>query len=259
MKTCIIRAARNKRVRRWAAAVLWLLIWQGLYWVVGEDLLLSSPWTVIKRLGELIVTGNFWATVGRSCFAILTGYAGGVLLGTLLGALTSGHGMFYEWVRVPMNLIKAMPVASFIILTLLWIPAGRLSVFISLLMVLPLVWSNVDQGFHEADAALLEVAAVFRFSRWKTLRYVYFPAALPFLRSACRVGLGFAWKAGIAAEVIVTPLGFIGKRLYDAKITLETADMFAWTAVVIALSVCFEKLMNLLLDRLPGGRRRTEK
>ena len=57
--------------------------------------------------------------------------------------------------------------------------------------------------------------------------------------------------------MIVTPIGFIGKRLYDAKVTLETADMFAWTAVVILLSVCFEKLFGMLLDRL--GRQRGHK
>lgn len=257
MKTCIIRAVRNKRVQRWAAVLLWLLIWQGMYWFVGEDLLLSSPRTVLTRLGELIVTEEFWMTVGRSCFGILTGFAGGVLLGILLGILTSGHSMFYELVRIPMNLIKATPVASFIILTLLWIPSGRLSVFISLLMVLPMVWSNVDQGIYETDRGLLEVVSVFHFSRRKKLRYVYMPAVLPFLRSACKVALGFAWKSGIAAEVIVTPIGFIGKRLYDAKVTLETADMFAWTAVVILLSVCFEKLFGMLLDRL--GRQRGHK
>ncbi|MBQ7915662.1 MAG: ABC transporter permease subunit [Firmicutes bacterium] len=253
MKTCIIRGTQNKSIRRFLAAALWILIWQCLYWFVGEDLLLSSPWIVVTRLWQLAGTAEFWGTVGRSCLGIVAGFMGGVILGTVLGVLTSGHGAFYEFVRVPMNLIKAIPVASFIILTLLWIPSRRLSVFISLLMVLPMVWANVDQGVSSTDRNLLEVAKVYGFSRWKTLRHVYLPAVLPFLKSASKVALGFAWKSGIAAEVIVTPLGFIGKKLYDAKVTLETADMFAWTAVVILLSVCFEKLFGWLLDQLGSG------
>lgn len=252
--TCIIRAVRGKKLRQWAVVVLWILIWQGMYIFVGEDLLLSSPWTVLTRLWTLAGTTDFWMAVGRSCFGILAGFISGVVLGTLLGAVTRGHGFLYEMVRLPMNLVKATPVASFIILTLLWIPSRRLSVFISFLMVLPMIWINVDQGFRSVDAGLMEVAEVFRFSWWKKLRYVYIPAVLPFLRSACEVALGFAWKSGIAAEVIVTPLGFIGKKLYDAKVTLETADMFAWTAVVVLLSIGFEKLFHLLLGRLDGRR-----
>lgn len=255
MKISTIRERpASKKYVRWLMAGLWILIWQGLYWFVGEDLLLSSPWTVLTRFIALAQTGDFWAAVTRSCLGILTGFLGGVAAGFLLGALTFRFPVFYEFIRIPMNLLKAVPVASFIILTMLWISSRNLPVLISLIMVLPLVWTNVDQGFRKTDRELLEVAEVFRLPASKIIRYVYYPAVAPFLRSACRVALGFAWKAGIAAEIIVTPIGFIGKKLYDAKVTLETADMFAWTAVVILLSVCFEKVINLILDHLPGNR-----
>ena len=257
MKVSITRAAQNKTVRGVAAALIWLLVWQILYWIVGEDLILSSPWTVLVRLGQLITTGDFWLTVGRSCLGILTGYAAGVTCGILLGVLTRRHGFVYDLVRVPMHIVQATPVASFIILTLLWIKSRHLSIFISFLMVLPVIWSGVDQGLSQIDQGLAEVAKVYRLSRWQRIRHVDLPAVAPFLKSACRVALGFAWKSGIAAEVIVTPIGFIGKKLYDAKVTLVTADMFAWTAVVILLSFLFEKLFGLLLDRLPGREVRT--
>ncbi len=230
---------------------LWIILWQCAYWFVGEDLLLSSPYTVLCRLWELLRTADFWKTVGNSCAGILTGYLCGVFLGVILGALSSRFRFVYEFIRLPMHLIQATPVASFIILTLLWIPSRRLSVFISLLLVLPIVWRNVNQGYENVDNNLLEVARVYRFSRWKRFRYVYWPAVLPFFRSACQMAIGFAWKSGIAAEVIVTPLGFIGKELNDAKITLMTADMFAWTAVIILLSIVFEKIFGLIFLRIP--------
>ena len=249
MRTSIISRLRNKRILRCGILILWIFIWQCAYWVVGEDLLLSSPWTVFQRVCQLMGTLDFWKTVGNSCAGILAGYLCGVLGGGILGALSSRFHFVYEFIRLPMRLIQATPVASFIILTLLWIPSRRLSIFISFLMVLPLIWTNVDQGFRSVDQDLLEVAQVYHFSRWKRFRYVYWPAVMPFFRSACQVAIGFAWKSGIAAEVIVTPLGFIGKELNDAKVTLMTADMFAWTAVVILLSICFEKIFGLLLSR----------
>ena len=250
MRTSIISWLRNKRILRCGILVLWIFIWQCAYWFVGEDLLLSSPWIVLQRLWELIWTLDFWKTVGNSCAGILAGYLCGVFMGSILGVLSSRFRFVYEFIRLPMHLIQTTPVASFIILTLLWIPSRHLSVFISFLMVLPLIWTNVDQGFHSADKNLLEVAKVYHFSWWKRFRYIYWPSVIPFFHSACQVAIGFAWKSGIAAEVIVTPLGFIGKELNDAKVTLMTADMFAWTAVVILLSICFEKIFGVLFSRL---------
>ena len=81
------------------------------------------------------------------------------------------------------------------------------------------------------------------------LLYVYLPQIKPYLLSACSIGLGLSWKAGIAAEVIGIPDGSIGERLYEAKVYLSSADLFAWTVVVILISVLFEKLVMLLLKK----------
>ena len=62
------------------------------------------------------------------------------------------------------------------------------------------------------------------------------PQVLPYFVAACRAGMGLAWKAGIAAEVIGLPTGSIGERLYQAKLFLSSADLFAWTAVIVAAS-----------------------
>lgn len=82
----------------------------------------------------------------------------------------------------------------------------------------------------------------------KRVRYLYVPAALPYFRSACTVGLGLCWKSGVAAEVIGLPNGSIGDALYRAKITLSTGELFAWTFVIILLSAAFEKLFLRALD-----------
>jgi NitT/TauT family transport system permease protein len=145
--------------------------------------------------------------------------------------------------------VKAVPVASFIIISLIWLSSRQLSVFISFLMVFPVIYLNVLQGIRSADAQLLEMAAVFRVPWSRRLPYIYLPQIRPFLSSACSVSLGMSWKAGIAAEIIGIPDGSIGEKLYSAKIYLNTADLFAWTVVVVLISVLFEKLFLLLLNR----------
>lgn len=160
-----------------------------------------------------------------------------------------------------MNIIRATPVASFAILALLFLSGPGFSIFIAFLMVLPLVWSNVHEGLTHLDPQLLEMARVFRLPRSAILKQIIFPSTLPYLLSAVRVGLGFCWKAGVAGEVIAIPANAIGTQLYNAKIYLETGDLFAWTAVIILLSMALEQCAVWLLDRERSGSiyRRREK
>ena len=129
----------------------------------------------------------------------------------------------------------------------------RVPAIVSGLMVLPVLWGNVCKGISQTDGQLLEAARAYRFGRWKTLRLVYVPSVLPYFASGCATGLGLAWKAGVAAEVLCQPRLAIGTQVYRAKITLETPDLFAWTAVVIALSFLLEYALGLLFRRLGKG------
>jgi NitT/TauT family transport system permease protein len=156
---------------------------------------------------------------------------------------------FEELLAPPVQTIKATPVASFVILTLVWIAPQNLSVFISFLMVFPIMYTNVLMGIRSTDKKLLEMATVFRVPAYRRIRYIYLSQVLPFFRSACSVALGLSWKAGIAAEVIGLPQGSIGEMLYQAKLYLDTPDMFAWTLVIIVISVWFEKIFLILLDK----------
>ena len=159
----------------------------------------------------------------------------------------------WEWVDAllapVMQLVKATPVASFIILALVWVSGSSLSVLISFLMVLPVLYSAVRTGIGSADRQLLEMAQVFRLPLGRRLRAVWLPAVLPAFRQGCSVAPGICWKSGVAAEVIGLPDGSIGDALYRAKITLSTGELFAWTFVIILLSAVFEKLFLALLDK----------
>ena len=241
--------ARKSALRLWAVA-FWLAVWQAGSMAFDQALLLPSPLAALARLGELAVTGDFWRAVGWSSVRIL----GGFLLACLAAAALAVPA--FRWRRVRELLaplvaaVKAVPVASFIILALVWLNSGSLSLFIVGLMVFPPVYFNVLAGIGQAVQALLEMARVFRVPLSRRLRGIYLPAVLPHFRAACSLGLGLCWKAGIAAEIIGLPNGSLGERLYTAKVYFQTADLFAWTAVIVALSLLFEKLFLLGVDTL---------
>ena len=238
---------RDKNTRlspalRLGAVAVWLLLWQLASMAVGLPLLLPSPLAVLLRLGQLCTGADFWLTVASSLLRILLGFLLGVLFGTALAGLCWRFRLVDALARPLLGVLKSTPVASFIILALVWVKTTWLATVISFIMVLPLIYANVREGIDSADRQLLEMAQVFQLSRRKTSRYCYLPAILPFFLSAISSALGFAWKSGIAAEVLGRPARAIGSQIYDSKIYLETPDLFAWTLVVILLSVLLERL-----------------
>ena len=245
---------REQKIRAWAV-IFWLFVWQAAAMLLRAlyphgALLLASPLSALERLFTLAGTAAFWRTVLASAAHILWGFLLSCALAVMLAALSARFSRVEELLAPLVAVIKAVPVASFIILALVWLPSRSLAFFISALMVFPPVYLNVLEGVRRADASLLEMARVFRVPFSRTLRGIYLPQVLPYFRSAVSVALGLCWKAGTAAEVIGLSGGTIGERLYTAKVYFQTPDLFAWTAVIVLLSVGFEKLFLLAVDSL---------
>ena len=239
-----------KNLEKIVAVAAALAVWQAAAMLLGHDLLLVSPIKVIVRLGTIWREPGFLSAIGFTFFRIVIGFFAGFLAGTLL-ALLAGRFRIAEVLLWPYTItIKSVPVASIIILCLIFFSSSTLSIFISFLMVLPLIYQNVLQGVKSADAQMLEMAKVFSVQWHRRLFYIYLPSIKPFLLSACSVALGLSWKAGVAAEVIGVPDGSIGEMLYQSKIYLDTDDLFAWTVIIILASFLFEKLFLYLLRRL---------
>lgn len=247
----------RKNGLRLRAVVFWLLVWQlGAMALAAAyphgGLLLASPLASLWRLGELAVTAAFWRAVAWSACRILGGFLLSCLTAAALAALAARYPLAEELLAPPTAAVKATPVASFIILALVWLDSRRLPVFIAFLMVFPTVYLNLLEGIRQTDGRLLEMARVFHVPPARQLWGIYLPQVLPYFRSAASLGLGLCWKAGIAAEVIGLPAGSMGERLYTAKIYFQTPDLFAWTAAVVAVSAVFERLFLKLVDAVAG-------
>ena len=240
---------KKRRIQILAASVFWLGVWQAAAVAIGQEVFLVSPVQAIGTLVELLPQAEFWQRIGFSAGRILLGFG----LGVLSSAVLAVAAKKWEWVDAllapVMQLVKATPVASFIILALVWVSGSSLSILISFFMVLPVLYGAVRTGIESADRQLLEMARVFRLPLPCRVKAIWLPAVLPAFRQGCSVALGICWKSGVAAEVIGLPDGSIGDALYRAKITLSTGELFAWTFVIIVLSAAFEKLFLALLDK----------
>ena len=232
---------------------VWLGVWQLAALWVGMDLLLPSPVSVARSLAALAVTPEFWLAAAASLVRIFGGLALGCVLGGLLAAVTYRF-RWGEYILAPaIRVIRATPVVCFILLLYLWVSRTRIPAVVSALMVLPVIWGNLDAGLRATDGQLLELARAYRFSVYRTIRLIYLPPLRPHFTSGLLTCMGLAWKSGVAAEVICPPKLAIGTEISQARTALETPELFAWTLVIIALSLLLEGLVRRLLTGKEGA------
>ena len=226
----------------------WLLVWTLASWAVGRDLLLPGPVRVGERFLALAGTADLWLSVGATLGRVFLGLFWGALAGTALAFATHFSPWADRLISPAVRVVRATPVVSFILLVYLWVPREAIPWVIAGLMVLPVVWGALSAGLGSLDGKLLEMARAYRFSRIKTLRLIYLPALRPHFSAGLLTAFGLAWKSGVAAEVICPPVRAVGSRIQQARLGLETPDLFAWTLTIVVLSLTLEGLLRRGLE-----------
>lgn len=240
----------NNKIEKVLAVAAALLLWQLAAVIIGEEILLVSPIKVLSRLSQLVFEAEFWGAVLFSFKRITLGFIIAVASGIVLAVLAYRYRIIEMLLWPYMAVIKAVPVASFIILCLIWLTSESLPIFISFLIVLPVIYTNMLSGFKSTEKEMLQMAEIFRLSFGKKLVYIYLPKLKPYFISALSISLGLAWKSGVAAEIISIPDGSMGEMLYQAKLYLATADLFSWTVTIVVISILFEKVILLAVNKI---------
>ncbi|MDO4621529.1 MAG: ABC transporter permease subunit [Eubacteriales bacterium] len=242
----------NDKFRKMSAVIPALIFWQIAAMYLDSSILLVSPWDTAIRLGTIWKEPGFLQAVFFTLGHIAAGFGCGWLIGCM-AAVLAYRSQWIEYLLWPwMAAVKSVPAASFIVICLIWLSPVKLSGFISFLMVLPFVYTNLLTGIRGQSREMEEMAVIFRISPVRRLWYLIMPQMKPYILSALKVTCGLAWKAGLAAEIIGTPGGSMGQKMYLAKMYLDTDDLLAWTIVIVVLSVCSEKLLLFAAGFLPG-------
>ncbi len=226
--------------------VFWILLWHIAATATNKDLLFKIPLPIdtLREFINCVKLPSFWLSCGNSLWHIVAGFLSAVVLGLVCGLL-SGSSTVFKAVTSPVaRLIRSVPVAAFIILAWLWIPSSAIPSFIAFLMVFPIVWTQVETGLLSVDNRLVEMATVMGMDKKGIVKNIKVPAVLPSFRAACITGLGYAWKSGVAAEVICNPTGSIGAMLSHAKSNIEYARVFALVLTIVILSLILENIIK---------------
>lgn len=239
----------KKIIKAALVAAFWIFIWYIISKLVAREILVPSPIRTLEAFFSLIGKRKFQKAVLFSLLRIFAGFFLAAIFG-ILGAILSYRFRFFEAMTSPLlSLIRAIPVASFIILALVWIKTNMLPVFISFFTVMPIIWDSVLSGMKDTNKAALEAAAVDGAGKTAQIFFIILPSLRSTMLTAFISGFGFAWKSGIAAEIISRPKTALGTLIQDAKMYLESPELFALTGTVILLSFAIEKLLKHILNK----------
>lgn len=229
--------------------VFWITVWELLYLFIDLDFVFPSFFETVICFFKNLVTLSFWKTILYSFLRITVGFAIGVVLGCFLSAVAYKSRLIRNTVSPAISVIKATPVASFILVLWVLIGSSSVPVAIAVLMVLPVIWQNLTDGYNAVDKSLTEVCDVFEVTGFRRFKILTAPTLFRFFVPAVFTASGLAWKAGIAAEIIAYTKNSIGKEISDAKNFFDGAELFSWTITVIILSLLIEKLISLIVRR----------
>jgi len=243
---------KSNFIKRGLSVLFALTVWQASAMMVGIEFLFPTPIAVVRRLFTIWREDGFFTSILQSLIKIITGFLLALILGLILAVLSGRFSIVENMLWPFMITIKSIPVASFIVLALMWLSSAQLSTFISFLMVLPVIYTNILGGIKNPDRCMDRMADLFRIPWHRRVLYIWVPRIKPFLLSACSLAIGLSWKAGIAAELIGIPTGSLGEMLYYSKVYFNTLDLFSWTLIIVLISVTFEKLFLLMLKFLFG-------
>lgn len=242
-----VKAGSHTGVRKALSCLLWLAIWQIASMKVGSELLVASPLATFTRLLQLVVEPRFWEVVGFSASRIIGGFLLAFLVAIVAGACAQRWRVVSDVLALPVALLRSAPVVCIVVILLMWFGSRSVSVVSVFLMAFPAVYYSVREALTAVDKKVAEMLSVFDVGGLRRALAQTWPEMLPFLIATSHSVCGMSWKAGVAAELIGTPLGSIGERIYQAKLLLETGDVFSWTIAIVSFAALFERLFVKLL------------
>ena len=229
--------------------VFWLLVWEIFARIVDRTYFLPSISETLAALVVIFKKPIFYKVVSLTLLRVVLGLVIGIVVGFIFAVASHHSKTVYSILSPIISIIKATPVATFIILLYVNMKSDTLTVFIGFLMVMSIIWQNLIDAYSSIDKNLVEVAEIYGFSFKKRMRVLVIPAFVKYLIPAIITSVGLAWKSEVAAEIIAYTTNSIGQQMNMAQYAYDTPTMFAWTLVIITISILLERGLKALLLR----------
>lgn len=243
------------RLFKTAAVLIVLLVcWQLAY--------ASGRWSAYVLPGPEKVAGSFWKMVESGVLAkhilvsfqrVASGFVIAFGLAFLLALAASLKADIEDYYGAFLEFMRNVPPISLIALLILWFGIGEKSkiIIIVLASFFPM-FLNIRKGLSSCDRKLLEVGQSYRFSRMRLFFRIVLPYAAPDILVGMRIGLGYAWRAIIGAEMIAAGSG-LGYLILDAQQMSRSDKVIVGIFVIGFVGVLCDKVFSFLMKKLTHG------
>ncbi len=248
MKISTIKTNKNRIV----GIVLWLFLWQIVYWIINKDIYFPSPFSVAISIVSLIRSPDFFIVVSSTTIRVFISFLISALLGVSLGYICGINKKVYDLFEPMIIFIRTTPIISIIIIAIIWFSSSNVPIFTGFLMCFPIIWANMVEGIRNTDKKLLEMCKLYNVGKMEIFKKVYIKASIPYLSAGFSSALGIGWKVVAAAEALSLPKYGIGTNLFNSKIYLQVPELLAWTVIIILISYMFEILVKKIFKRIEG-------
>ncbi len=232
-----------------------VLLWH-LIAVILQNKYLPTPVEVFDVLAREAATGDLMkhivATLMRVAAAFVISMLIGTAIGLTLGLYRTADKFFDAWLILFLNL----PALVTITLCYIWFGLSEAAAITAVaLNKIPNVAVNMREGARALSRDLAEMATVYKFGWWRTLRHVTLPQLAPFFAASARSGLALVWKIVLVVEAFGRSTG-VGYRLNIAFQEFDVTTILAYAlAFIIIVQIIEFTILQPLQAKVTAWRR----
>lgn len=228
----------------WISAGILLALWETAARALGREIIIPSLFSVGRELLVILGDPGSWkvilATLGRIALTL----AVDLTLALTLGIPAGLHPALESALRPMESAVRSVPTMGIILLALIWLRSGTVPIFVTSLVLFPILYRSTLEGIRNIDPLLAEFHRVHRVPFKKRLIHFYIPSLSPFIRGGARSALGLGFKVMITAEVLAQPEHAVGTVFQIERSRFNTAGVAAWCVFVIGISSLFDLLLS---------------
>jgi NitT/TauT family transport system permease protein len=243
----------------WAVASLaaFLLLWHIVAMAAGDVRRFPGPLVVFQTMQSLSASGklwpHIWVTLQSLIFAFTIAMLIGSVTGIVLGKNPKADRFFDPWLILFLNL----PAIVIITLCLIWGGMNQASIITAVaLNKIPNTAVTMREGTRALSRDLDEMAHIYKFGWWKTLRHVTIPQLAPYFATAARAGLALIWKIVLVVEAFGGRGRGVGYQIMSAFQDFDVATILAYALTFILIVQIIESaLVQPMIARVNRWRR----
>ena len=230
--------------------VIIFILWMILTWGDSSSFVFPGPQKVWSTFLSMLYSGELLSSVLISLYRVLLGFAISFVLAFVFGVLAGAFPSTEPFYRPVFSFFNHVPPISLIPLLILWFGIGETSKIIVIVLTgfFP-IFINVESGIKNCDKKLLELGKSLNMSNLSIFFQIKLPFAFSHILAGMQIGLGYCWRAIVAAEMIAASTG-LGHMILDAKTMSRPDKVLVGIILIGILGLILDFCFNLLIKKL---------